>query len=87
MTALLRTPDDQGHSKPPPTNRNNPLGDLFKPVSPANDNEGPWPLAPFVVVAYVIVAFTAMIAWVYLLGLTMLSTGAELVDAFARYVE
>ena len=95
MTAFLRTPDDQGHSKPPPANRNNPL-DLCKPVSPANDNEGPRLLVPVlesrprvqvraaaavrhalrrdvVVVAYGIVAFTAMIAWIYLLGLAMLN--------------
>ena len=86
MTAFFRARDDQGYSKSPPTNRNNPLA-LFKPVRPANDNEGPWPLAPFVVVAYGIVAFTAMIAWVYLLGLTILSMSAELVDAFVRYGE
>jgi hypothetical protein len=95
MTAFLRLPDDQGPSKPPPTNRNNPL-DLCKPVSPANDNEGARLLVPVpesrpgvqvraaaavrhalrrdvVVVAYGIVAFIAMIAWIYLLGLTMLS--------------
>jgi len=96
MTAFFRARDDQGYSKSPPTNRNNPL----EPASPANDNEGPWPLvaltedtttvptAPsvsqaaaafrhalrgkIVVVAYGIVAFTATIAWFYLLGLTML---------------
>jgi hypothetical protein len=97
MTAFFRASDDQDYSKSPPTNRNNPL----EPASPANDNEGPWPLVAFpentptvptapsvsqaaaafrhalrgkiVVVAYGIVAFTATIAWFYLLGLTMLS--------------
>jgi len=97
MTAFFRARDDQGHSKSLPTNRNYPL----EPVSPANDNEGPWPLVAFpentatvstapsvslaatavrhslrgnmVVVAYGIVAFTATIAWFYLLGLMMLS--------------
>ena len=96
MTAFFHVRDDQGYSKSPPTIRNNPL----EPASPANDNEGPWPLVAFpentttvptapsasqaaavrralrgniVVVAYGIVAFTATIAWFYLLGLTMLS--------------
>ena len=97
MKAFFRAWDDQDYSKSPPTNRNNPL----EPASPANDNEGPWPLVAFpentatvstapsvsqaatavrhslrgniVVVAYGIVAFTATIAWFFLLGLMMLS--------------
>ena len=43
MTAFFRACDYQGHSNSLPTNRNYPL----EPVSPANDNEGLWPLVAF----------------------------------------